>query len=98
MTVKNRILAAVLAVTVASGAGIAAAAPAQAAAMGYKNFTVTKSGYASKAACLSAERATGTSITNSGGIVFAGDACGYWGAAKKWGFSMTYKKLVPIAS
>ncbi|MFB7892190.1 hypothetical protein ACFC1I_08325 [Microbacterium sp. NPDC056044] len=98
MTIKNRVLAGVLAVCVASGAGIAAAAPAQAATMTYKSFMVTKSGYTTSTACLAAERSTAWSIKNSGGIVYAGDACGYWGSAKKWGFSITYKKLVPVGS
>lgn len=99
MTVKNRLFAVLLAVCLTSGVGIAAAAPVQAApTMGYKNLTVTKSGYSSKTACQSAERATANSIEKSGGIIFAGGACGYWGKAKKWGFSMTYKKRVPIAS
>ena len=98
MTVKNRVLAGILAACLASGAGIAAAAPAQAVTMGYKSFTITKSGYTTSTACLAAQRSTAWSIQNSGGIIYAGDACGYWGASAKWGFSTTYKKLVPIAS
>ncbi|MFE5410894.1 hypothetical protein [Microbacterium sp. NPDC056569] len=98
MTVKNRLLAGILAVCVASGAGIAAAAPAQAATMAYKSFTVVKWGYTTSTACLAAQRSTAWSITNSGGIIYAGESCGYRGSAQKWGFSTTYKKLVPIGS
>ena len=98
MIIKNRLAAAALAACLTVGGGIAVAAPAQAYEMVKQSFRVDKYGYSSKALCDYGKKMTAQSITASGGYLYAGDNCNYFGSTKKYGFSLTYWKWVPKPS
>lgn len=98
MIKKNRLAAGLLAACIAVGGGVAVAAPAQAYGLVQKSFRIDKSGYSSKALCDYGMKVTAQSITASGGRVYAGDNCNYFNSTKKFGFSLTYWKMVPKPS
>ncbi|GAA2573392.1 MULTISPECIES: hypothetical protein [Microbacterium] len=85
MKKRTRLAATILAAATLTGAGAAAAAPAFAA-----DNRVTLYGFPTKGICQVVEQATGWAINASGHQVYAGDACGYWGPDKLYGFSMLY--------
>lgn len=85
MKKRTRLAAGLLAAATLTGAGAAAAAPA------FADETVVLHGFPTKGICQIAEQVTGWAINATGGEIFAGDSCAYWGPDKLYGFSITYR-------
>lgn len=91
---KHRAPLAALMIAGAAMLAASVAAPAQAATVSAAekpSHTVVLQHFPSQGTCEAAAWATSRLILAFGGEPFAGDACGYWGEGRGYGFSITYR-------